>query len=79
MYLTPGPARAALLDALEAVGAYRAGYDSGEMPELDRNAVCALAGIASVAMDRLADAGGDPDELTVQLYALAHGIPVESS
>lgn len=73
------PASAALLDALEAVGAYRSGCSPDEMPELDHRAVVALAGIASVALDRLRQAGGDPDGLTLQLYALAHGIPVASS
>jgi hypothetical protein len=77
--LPPGPARGALLGALEAVGSYQAGYDAGEMPELDHRAVVALAGVASVALDRLRDAGGDPEELMLQLYAVAHGIPVASS
>jgi hypothetical protein len=77
--LPEGPARAALLDALEAVGAYRAGLPPDQMPELDDRAACALAGIASVAMDRLEQAGGDAEELRLQLYAVAHGIPVASS
>jgi hypothetical protein len=49
------------------------------MPEIDYRAVTALAGIASVAMDRLEQAGGDPAELLLQLYAAAYGIPVASS
>ena len=75
----PGEARSALQTALEAVGAYRAGYAAGEMPELDYDAALALAGIASVALDRLERAGGDAEGLLVQLYALANGIPVPSS
>lgn len=75
----PSNARNALLSALEAVGAYRADFPPDEMPVLDRDAALALAGVASVALDKLEAAGGDADGLLVQLYALAHGLAVPSS
>ena len=79
--LPPGPARTALLAALESVGSWRAGYGEEDMPELDHAAQVALAGVASAVLDRLDLLAGDGrgGEMLLDLYGLAHGIPASSS
>lgn len=72
-------ARTALLAALEAVGGYRAGLDPGGMPRLTHDETVALAGIASTALEALAERGGDPDRLLRLIYAAAHGINAAAS
>jgi hypothetical protein len=79
--LPPGPARTALLAALEEIGAWRAGYSEEEMPELDHAAQVALAGVASAVLDRLDTLAGEGRgaEMQLELYGVAHGIPASSS
>jgi hypothetical protein len=79
--LPPGQARTALLAALEAVGAWQAGYGEEDMPELDHAAQVALAGLASAALCRidLLAGQGAAAEMQLELYRRAHGIPASSS
>jgi hypothetical protein len=79
MTLPPGHARTALAGALDAFAAFQAGCTDEEMPVLDHKATVALAGVVSVALEELGEAGGDVPALLLRLYRLAHGIPAPSS